>query len=398
MMNQSIEPPFHCRWAFLGLSSIAELFFRDLTLPRDEEKHLQHQLVAVSTTRSTEAAASWLAEQQVPNASTVRIYTSYADMLREGDFDVVYISTPHGVHFEHARAALTHGRNVLLEKPATMNKAQYSRLAEIAKSNKVVFMEAMWTRYFPLTRYLQEELLSRIGPVKRILADYSLPLFGDPTLTANSRFLDKKTGSGSLLDLGVYPLTWCDLALSSADGEEGEDDQPVTVKYAETIQHETGVSDPLDDITTIILSRSGQSPTTCVVTISSSIPGSAKLGLKDKLLREKNAPCVRIQGEKGEIALPFPPIRPETLTVQYYGPDKLDDNGFETTEVITKPVVGWGLRYQADVIATVIRDRGSHPSDAVIVGEKGSSRVLEWVDQAKLLAGIKYEAELERVW
>jgi predicted dehydrogenase len=397
-MDKPRLPAFHCRWAFLGLSSIAELFYRDLTLPRDEEKQVQHELVAVSTTRSTEAAVSWLAEQQVSNASAVRIYTSYTDMLREGNFDVVYISTPHGVHFEHARAALMHGRNVLLEKPATMNEAQYARLAEIAKSNQLVLMEAMWTRYFPLTRYLQDELLPRIGPVKRIMADYSLPLFGDPTLTHFSRFLDKKTGSGSLLDLGVYPLTWCDLALPSADGKEGEDEQLLTVKYAETIQHETGVDEPLDDITTVILSRAGSSATTCVVTISSSIPGSAKLGLKEKLLRQKNAPSVRIQGEVGEIALPFPPIRPETLTVQYYGQDRLDENGFETTEVITKSVVGWGLGYQADVFASVIRDRGSHPSDGVVIGENGSLRVLQWVDQAKLLAGIKYKAELERVW
>ncbi|EEP75426.1 predicted protein [Uncinocarpus reesii 1704] len=381
---------FGCRWAFLGLSSIAELFFKDITRSRSDEDPIRHQLVAVSTTRSVERASQWLAQQDVPNRHTVRIYTSSDEMLKDGGFDIVYISTPHAVHFLHARTAITNGRNVLLEKPAVMNKAQYDRLADLAIEFRVVFMEAMWTRYFPLTQHLEKDLLPRLGRVKRVFADYSLPLFGDPTLQPGSRFLDKSTGSGSLLDLGVYPLTWCDIALP-------RDDDSIAVKYAETIEHATGEGEPIDDITTIILSGK-RNTVSCVVTISSSIPGSPKLNLKDKLLRKKNSPCLRIQGTKAEISLPFPPIRPETLTIQYYDEDNLDPNGFETEETIVRQVQGWGLWYQADHIANAIRNRGSQPKDGCIIGRKGSSRVLSWVDQAKELAKIKYDEDLERVW
>ncbi|KAJ5688658.1 hypothetical protein N7462_003050 [Penicillium macrosclerotiorum] len=380
------------RWAFLGLSSIAKLFYRDLCLSRSDDDPVNHSLVAVSTTGTVQRAKQWLLEEGVPNVDEVRVYTEYEALLHHNGFDIVYISTPHGVHFEHARAAIMARRHVLLEKPATMTANQYARLADLAKEQGVVFMEAMWTRYFPLTEYLTRNLLPRIGPVRRILADYSLPLFGDPDLDPHSRFLDKSTGSGSLLDLGVYPLTWCDLALGPTAAD-------VKVQYAETIEHETGVGEPIDDLTTLILSRRGPDPVTCVVTISSSLPGSPVLPIQERLLRAKNAPCIRIQGTRAEVALPFPPIRPESVSVQYYSADKLDSHGRESEESITRPVVGWGLGYQADFMARRVREQtvsGAH--EGIVIGHKESLRVLTWVDQARSIAGISYDAALERIW
>ena len=389
---------FHCRWAFLGLSAIAEKFIRDLNLARDKPDPITHSLVAVSTTGTFERAGKWLVHQDVPQPGTVQIFTDYHEMLQVGNYDVVYISTPHSVHFKHARDSIVAGRNVLLEKPAVMNSRQWKRLASLSKEHGVVLMEAMWTRYFPLTQHLQDHILPRIGSVKRILADYSVPLFGDPTLHPSSRFLNKSTGSGSLLDLGVYPLTWVDIALDN-QADAPSSTTRVKVVHAETIEHNTP-SKPIDDITTVVLSRK-QEPVTAIVTISSSLPGSAGLGLEDKLLRKKNAPAIRIQGVLGEVSIPFPPIRPESLTVQWYSPDKLDEGAFETEEIIKKPVHGWGLWYQADVLAKALGKRHSStsvPGQGLVIGEGGSNRVMEWTDEARARAGIVYGPELEAVW
>ncbi|KAH8904689.1 hypothetical protein BR93DRAFT_970622 [Coniochaeta sp. PMI_546] len=46
-------------------------------------------------------------------------------MLREGDFDIVYMYTAHPLHYQHALAALTCKRHVLVEKPATMTCPTY---------------------------------------------------------------------------------------------------------------------------------------------------------------------------------------------------------------------------------------------------------------------------------
>ena len=170
------EARSQCRWAALSLSSIAAVFLPDLLLPRPPSESIHHSLVAVSTTGSSSRASSWLSDKGIPNPEQVKLYHSWEEMLEKGDFDIVYVSTPHPLHYAHVRKALQCKRNVLVEKPATMNRAQYASLASLAKQNGVVLMEAMWTRYLPVTRYFKEELLPRIGNVKRVNAEFSFPI------------------------------------------------------------------------------------------------------------------------------------------------------------------------------------------------------------------------------
>lgn len=44
---------------------------------------------------------------------------------------------------------LEHNKNVLCEKPFTMNEKQTSRLVAIARQKKLFLMEAVWSRCFP---------------------------------------------------------------------------------------------------------------------------------------------------------------------------------------------------------------------------------------------------------
>ncbi len=136
-------------------------------------------------------------------------------MRADGGFDVVYISIPLPLHYLHAKTALTYKRNVLLNKRVVMNREQYARMVTLADKRSVVLMEAMWTRYLPATKYLQETLLLKISHVHRVFFDFSFPLV-DPELPISSRFLERKAGVGVLLDQGVYAFTWIDLALSAS--------------------------------------------------------------------------------------------------------------------------------------------------------------------------------------
>src|SRR5687768_8602572 len=108
-MNQE---KFTCRWAALSLSSIAGVFLPDILLPREASERISHELVAVSTTGSKERAASWFNEYKIPNPNSVTVYQSWEEMLEKGDFDIVYISTPHPLHYQHVQRALHHKRNV----------------------------------------------------------------------------------------------------------------------------------------------------------------------------------------------------------------------------------------------------------------------------------------------
>ncbi len=50
-----------------------------------------------------------------------RAYTSIDALCADDGIDVVYVATPHGLHAEHACAALAHGRHVLVEKPMAVS-------------------------------------------------------------------------------------------------------------------------------------------------------------------------------------------------------------------------------------------------------------------------------------
>ncbi|KIX99126.1 uncharacterized protein Z520_04702 [Fonsecaea multimorphosa CBS 102226] len=368
-----------CRWAALSLSSIASVFLPDL-LGREEAQY-EHKLVAISTTGSNERAQKWFKTNKIPDPESIVVYNSWQTMLEQGDFDVVYISTPHPLHYEEMLKALECKRNILVEKPATMNAAQYRKCVELANQQGVVVMEAMWTRYLPATRYLKEQLLPKIGRVRRVYSDFSFPIVG-PDLQETSRFLDKAAGAGALLDQGVYALTWADLALNGV--EVGET----------SVLHSSSWSVPerpggVDDINTVVLANKGA---TAIVTTSMTIPGSSKPPFYVRLGAQKASPSVRIEATEASVAIPFPPIRPEELHVQWYGSAHLNEDGTEKNEVIRKPVSGWGIWYQADVIAAAVFNKQS----GVIAAEE-SLRVLGWMDEARRLAGITYNEKLEQV-
>ena len=368
-----------CRWAALSLSTIASTFFQDL-LGR-ENSQFEHKLVAISTTGSKERAQKWLVENKAPDGGSVVIYHSWDKMLREGSFDIVYISTPHPLHYEETLKALSCKRHVLVEKPATMNATQYRKCIALAAKQEVVLMEAMWTRYLPATKYLKEDLLPRIGEVRRVFSDFSFPIVS-PDLKNDSRFLDKAAGAGALLDQGVYALTWADLALNGAKVSE------TVVLHANTQSVPQRPGD-IDDVNTIILANANA---TAIVSTSMTLPGSNKPAFYVRLGAKKAAPAVRIEATEASVAIPFPSIRPEELHVQWYGDQHLNEDGTEKDEIIRRPVEGWGIWYQADVIAKAV-----FTGKPETIGAEESLRVLQWMDKARDLAGIKYDDKLEEL-
>lgn len=383
-----------CRWAALSLSSIAEVFLTDLLLPRDQSETIEHKLIAISSTKTKADTQQWLGRIDGVDTNAVELYQNWQELLQKADFDIVYISTPHALHYRQVLTALEAKRNVLVEKPATMNAAQFSRLADVAKNQGVVLMEAMWTRYLPAVQHLREELLPRIGEVKRVFADFSFPIVS-LDLPHSSRFLDKGAGAGSLLDQGVYALTWADIGLHASGASDGTDTK---VAHANCM-NVPNVTGAVDDIDTIVLSKQNQGTqqAVAIVTTSMTLPGSSKPPFYRRLQAVKGAPSVRIEASKASIAIPFPPIRPEELHVIWYDEDHLDKEGMETEEIIRKPVGrGWGLWYQADVIArnVVSRVKGSRGE---VIGGHESLRILQWMDEAREQAGIVYDHELEQL-
>ncbi|MEU7475359.1 Gfo/Idh/MocA family oxidoreductase [Lentzea sp. NPDC042327] len=150
------------------------------------------------------------AEQFAEKFGIPRAYGDYHELLADPDVTVVYVATPHGQHHEVVLAALDAGKNVLCEKALALTVAQVEEMVDRARTTQLFLMEAMWTRFNPLIRKVVEAVgAGEIGEVRLVRADFGFRHAFD----ANDRLWAKEAGGGSVLDLGVYPVSLAHLLL-----------------------------------------------------------------------------------------------------------------------------------------------------------------------------------------
>lgn len=138
----------------------------------------------------------------------VKSYGSYEEMVKDPEINLIYIATPHAMHYENAKLCIEHGKNVLIEKAFTANAKQAKELIDLAQKEKVFVAEAMWTRYMPGIQMLRDIIVEgRIGQVDSVEADFSVPI------SQRERLHNPALAGGALLDLGVYTLTFADMFL-----------------------------------------------------------------------------------------------------------------------------------------------------------------------------------------
>jgi len=96
--------------------------------------------------RSDRAALEAVVSRDLSRAqafSAPHSYDNLQDMLRCPQVDVVYIATPHPMHFEEAKMCLLAGKAVLCEKPFASNLEQVKQMVAKAQEKQVFLMEAL---------------------------------------------------------------------------------------------------------------------------------------------------------------------------------------------------------------------------------------------------------------
>jgi predicted dehydrogenase len=96
-------------------------------------------------------------------------------------------------------------------------------------------MEAMWTRYLPVTMKVKDWINSnKIGEIRMISADFGYRISED----YQSRALNPELGGGGLLDVGVYPVSYAYLLFKEKPskivslahiGKSGVDEQSAVI-------------------------------------------------------------------------------------------------------------------------------------------------------------------------
>lgn len=180
------------RWGIVGTGVMARAMTEALQARTDAA------VVAVAS-RDADRAASF--------ATTLGIERSlptYPELAATEDIDAVYVATTNDRHLEATLECLGGGKAVLCEKPLGRNTAEVAAMAKAARDGGVLLMEAMWMRFQPFLPKLEELIASgAIGEVRHLHADFCIPLPYAP----DNRWFAPDLAGGSLLDVGIYPLT-----------------------------------------------------------------------------------------------------------------------------------------------------------------------------------------------
>ena len=148
--------------------------------------------------RSLERAQAFAKEYKAE-----KVYGSYEELVSDPAVDLVYIATPHSHHAEHAELCINHGKPVLCEKAFTMNASQAEKIIGLSRSKGVFLTEAIWTRYMPSRKIINDVINSGIvGKIRVLTANLSY------TMTQKERIVEPALAGGALLDVGVYTLNF----------------------------------------------------------------------------------------------------------------------------------------------------------------------------------------------
>ena len=175
----------------IGCGHIAEKMATTLNAMPDVECYA---VASRSLQKAGEFASKW-------NFS--KAYGSYEALADDPAVNLIYIATPHALHFEQAMMCIGKGKPVLCEKSFTANAAQAEKLIDYAHKRGVFITEAIWTRYLPFSRTICDLVDSGIiGKPATILTSLSYPV------AHKERIMRPELAGGALLDLGVYTLNF----------------------------------------------------------------------------------------------------------------------------------------------------------------------------------------------
>ncbi|MGX1560740.1 Gfo/Idh/MocA family protein [Streptomyces sp. NPDC055506] len=325
------------RWGILATGGIAAAFTADLFDLPDAE------VVAVAS-RSEESAKAFAERFGIPRA-----YGDWNALARDEDIDVVYVATPHTAHRTAAGLCLAAGRNVLCEKPFTLNVGEAAELVALAREHGRFLMEAMWMYCNPLVRRLKSLVDDdAIGEVRSVQADFGLAGPFPPS----HRLRNPELGGGALLDLGVYPVSFAQLLLG-----EPSDIAARAVLSEEGVDLQTGA---------LLSWESG-----ALGSVHCSIVGGT-------------ATSASVTGSRGRIDIPG----------GFFFPDRfvLHRDGRDAEEFTADPADGPrnSLRHEATEVMRAVR---AGETESPLVPLDGTLAVMRTLDAIRERVGVRYPGE-----
>lgn len=334
-------------WGILSTGRIAGIFAQGLARAENS------RLVAVGS-RTAAAAQKFAAEH-----GHARAHGSYEALLADPEVEAVYIAVPHPQHTEWAVKAAEAGKHILCEKPLGLNYAEGMVMAEAARANHVLLMEAFMYRCHPQTAKVVELVRSgAIGEVRLVQATFGF----NAGFNAESRLWSNALAGGGILDVGCYAVSFARLIAGAMAGKPFLD--PVAVTGAGSLHPQTGVD--------VVAAATLKFANGLVAEVATSVGVS----------QDSSA---RIYGTTGMIHVPGPWIPPSDGT-----PAKFFLHKDGKAEEITVTASGNLYGLEADAVAAALA-RGEREVPAMSVADTLGN--LAALDAWRAAIGLTYEAE-----
>lgn len=190
------------RIGILGAGNIARTMAKTLRGMQARDGSVTPYAVA---SRTLDKASAFAQEEGFSKA-----FGSYEELVEDPKVDLIYIATPHSHHAEQIRLCVEHGKAVLCEKAFTANARQAEEVLRLAKEKRVLVTEAIWTRYMPSRRMIDELIASgAIGEPRVLTANIGYDI------ARKERIYNPALAGGALLDVGIYPLNFASMVFGT---------------------------------------------------------------------------------------------------------------------------------------------------------------------------------------
>ncbi len=265
------------KWGIIGLGNMAPKFANSI----DETKN--SKLIGIASL-SDKRLKSFKEDFKI---SEKNAHLSYESLIGSKDIDAIYIATLNNTHLEIIKKCAENKKDILCEKPFTLNDDEAIIANNFIKKNNVNFYEGIAYRTHDQTKIIKEILDQKeIGEIISIESSFG---FKVKKIKVDSRLFSKKLGGGSILDLGCYPLSFLNLLF--------KDNNNYKISDASGGFTTTGVDDHAE----------------AEIIINDSINCSLKVSIKDNLDNK-----IKIKGFNGEIIVnnPWLPDKKSTLDIK----------------------------------------------------------------------------------
>lgn len=132
-------------------------------------------------------------------------FNNYDDLIQCKEIDAVYISTLNNTHLDLIKKCAENKKNILCEKPMSLNFDEAKLAKEYIDKYKVLFFEAIAYRTHPQTKIIKDLIdQEEVGEIISIESSFGFKI---NKIKPESRLFNKKLGGGAILDIGCYPVS-----------------------------------------------------------------------------------------------------------------------------------------------------------------------------------------------